>query len=52
MKDFFEYILTSLIFGLLNGWDITLAGNLMPTVISEASSSIFWMYFVNFDFLM
>ena len=51
MKDFFEYKLTSLIFGLLNGWDMTFAGYLMPTEINEAIRNIFWMYFFNFDFL-
>ena len=51
MKDLFEYKLTSLIFGLLNGWDITFIGNVMPTVINEASSNNFWMYFFNFEFL-
>ena len=51
MKDLFEYKLTSLIFGLLNGWDITFAGYVMPTVINEAISNSFWMYLFNFDFL-
>ena len=51
MKDLFEYKFTSLIFGLLNGWDITFAGYLIPTVISEVTSNIFWMYLFNFDFL-
>ena len=48
MKDFFENILTSLIFDLLNGWDITFAGSLMPTVMNKAISNNFWMYVVNF----
>ena len=52
MKDFFENILTSLIFDLLNGWDITFAGSLMPTVMNKAISNNFWMYVVNFEFLM
>ena len=52
MKDLFEYKLTSLIFVLLNGWDITFAGYVMPTVINEAISNSFWMYLFNFDFLM
>ena len=52
MKDFVEYILTSLIFGLLNDWDITFEGNIIPTVNNEASSNSFWMYLVNFDFLI
>ena len=51
MKDFFENKLTSLIFGLLNGWDITFAGYVMPTGINEIISNSFWMYFFNFDFL-
>ena len=38
MKDLFEYKLTSLMFGLLNGWVNTLAGNLKPIVINEANS--------------
>ena len=35
-----------------NGWDITFIGHVMLTVINEASSSSFWMYFFNFDFLI
>ena len=50
MKDVFEYKLTSLIFGLLRGWDINFAGNVLPTVINEASINNFWRYFFNFDF--
>ena len=52
MKDLFENKLTSLIFGLLNGWDITFAGYVMPTGINETISNSFWMYLFNFDFLM
>ena len=52
LKDFIEYKLTSLIFGLLNGWDITFAGYLVPTAINEAISKNFWMYLFNFDFFM
>jgi len=52
MKDLFEYKLTSLILGLLNGWDLTFAGYVMPTVISEAISKSFWMYIFNFNFFM
>ena len=52
MKDLFEYKLTSLIFGLLNGWDISFAGYVMPNAINEASRNSFWMYLFNFDFLM
>ena len=52
MKDLFENKLTSLIFGLLNGSDITFAGYVMPTGINETISSSFWMYLFNFDFLM
>jgi len=51
MKDLFENKLTSLIFGLLNGWDITFEGYVMPTVINEVISNSFWMYLFNFDFL-
>ena len=51
MKDLFENKLTSLIFGLLNGWDITFAGYVMPTGINETISNSFWMYLFNFDFL-
>ena len=50
MKDLFEYTLTSLIFGLLNGWDITLAGYVIPAEINETISNNFWMYLFNFDF--
>ena len=52
MKDLFEYKLTSLIFGLLKGWDITFAGHVIPTVINEANSNNFWRYLFNFDFLI
>ena len=52
MKDFFENKLTSLIFGLLNGWDITFAGYVMPTGMNESNRNSFWMYLFNFDFLM
>ena len=50
MKDLFEDKSTPLIFGLLNGWAITFAGYVMPTVINEVTSNIFWMYLFNFDF--
>ena len=52
IKDLFEYILTSLIFGLLNDWDVTFAGHVMLTVINEVSSNSFWMYLFNLNFLM
>jgi len=52
MKDLFENKLISLIFGLLNGWDNTFAGYVMPTGINETISNSFWMYLFNFDFLM
>ena len=51
MKDVFEYKLTSFIFGLLRGWDITFAGHVLPIVINEARSNSFWGYLFNFDFL-
>ena len=51
MKDLFENKLTSLIFGLLNGWDITFAGYVMPSGINETNINSFWMYLFNFDFL-
>ena len=51
-KDLFEYKVTSLIFGLLNGWDITFTGHIMPIVINEVNSNSFWMYLFNFDFLI
>ena len=51
MKDLFEYKLTSLIFGLPNGWDMTFAGYEMTTGINEAISNMFWMSLFNFDFL-
>ena len=35
-----------------NGWDITFAVHVMPTVINEASINGFRMYLFNFDFLM
>jgi len=52
MKDLFENKLTSLIFGLINGWDMTFALYVMPTGINETISNSFWMYLVNFDFLV
>ena len=52
MNDLFEYILTSLIFGLLNCWDITSEGDVVPTVMNEAINNSLGMYFFNFDFLM
>ncbi len=52
MKDLFENKLSSLIFGLLNGWDITFPGYVMPTGINVTISNSFWMYLFNFDFLM
>jgi len=52
MKDLFENKPISLIFGLLNGWDITFAGYVMPTGINETISNSFWMYLFNFNFLM
>jgi len=52
MKDLFENKLTSLIFVLLNGWDITFAGYVMPNGINETISNSLWMYLFNFDFLM
>ena len=51
MKDLFEFILTALIFGLFNGWDINFVGNVIPTVMTEARSNSFCMYFFTFDFL-
>ena len=50
MKDLFENKLTSLIFGLLKGWDITLTGYVMPTGINEIINNL-CIYFFNFDFL-
>ena len=52
MKDLFENKLTSLSFGLLNGWGIIFAGYEMPTGINEMNSNSFWMYLFNFDFLI
>ena len=52
MKDLFANKLISLIFGLLNGWDITFAGYVMPNGINETISNSFWMYLFNFDLLM
>jgi len=52
MKDLFENKLTSLIVGLLNGWDITFEGYVMLTGINETISNSFWMYLFNFDLLM
>ena len=50
MKDAFENKLTSLIFGLLNGWDITFAGYVMPTGINKTISNSFWMSLFNLEF--
>ena len=51
MKDLFENKLTSLIFGLLNDWDITFEGYVMPIGINAAISNSFWVYLFNFKFL-
>ena len=50
MKDLFEYKSTPLIFGLLNGWDMTFAGNVMPNVINDEIINSLRMYLFNFDF--
>ena len=39
MKDFLEYISTSLIFGLGNDCDITLVGQIIPNVITEETNN-------------
>ena len=52
IKDLFEYKSTPLIFGLLNCWDMTFVGYVIPTVINEVIINSFWMYVFNFDFLM
>ena len=52
MKDLFENKLTSLILGLLNGWDITFEEYEMLNGINENIGNSFWMYLFNFDFLM
>ena len=52
IKDLFEYIFASLIFDLLNGWDITFEGHVIPNVINEASRNGFGVYLFNFDFFM
>ncbi|ABO16728.1 Hypothetical protein P9301_01051 [Prochlorococcus marinus str. MIT 9301] len=52
MKDLFENKLTSLMFDLLNGWDITFAGYVMPIGINETITNSLWMYLFNFDFLV
>ena len=41
MNDLFENKLTSLIFGLLNGWDIILAGYVMPNGFNKTISNSF-----------
>ncbi len=52
MKDLFENKLTSLTFGLLNGWDIAFVGYIIPTGINETINNSFLMCLFNFDFLM
>ena len=52
MKDLFENKLTSLIFGLFNGWDNTFAGYVIPTGINEQINNSFWMYLFNFLMLL
>ena len=39
-------------FDLLNGWDITLVGNLMSIEINEANSNSFWIDIINVDFFI
>ena len=51
MKDLFENKLTSLIFGLFNGWDITFEGYVMPTGINEKIRNSFWIYIFTLVFL-
>jgi hypothetical protein len=41
MKDFFENIFTSLIIGLVKGWDIRFLGYIKPIVMAENISSLF-----------
>ena len=43
MKDFFEYVLTSLIFGLVKDWDITFAGHIIPKVIADEINNCLWL---------
>lgn len=52
MKDLFENKLSSLMFDLINGWDITFAGYVMPIGINETITNSLWMYLFNFDFLV
>jgi len=43
MKDFFEYILTSLIFDVVNGWGFRCVGHIIPSVITEKSNNFLWL---------
>ena len=52
MNDLFEYIFTSLIFGLVNGRDITFAGHTIPKVMAEENNNRLWMQGFNFDFFL
>ena len=51
MKDFCESILTSLNFGLINGSDFKVGGNIIPIVMTEKNNNCLWIYIFNFDFL-
>ncbi|ABV49725.1 Hypothetical protein P9215_01061 [Prochlorococcus marinus str. MIT 9215] len=51
MKDFFEYKLISLIFGLLNDWDNIFEEVVIPRVINEEISNSFRMWLFNFNFV-
>ena len=52
MKDLFEYKLSSLNFGLIKGWDTTFNGHKISIVIAEENKNLFFLWILNFDFLI
>ena len=42
-SDLSEFLSTSLIFGLVNDWDITFDGYKIPIIISEISKNFLWV---------
>ena len=50
MKDLFENALNSLNFCLVNCWDITFEGHMIPNAINEEKKNCLWLKNFNFDF--
>ncbi len=50
MKDLFEYLLTSLYFGEVSGWDIKFDGHKIPIVIVEEINNSLFLQIFNLNF--